>query len=558
MGLLAPARRWLAGMVGVAYLFDVLYLRSSETLVPFAPLPLAACLLLAVHRPLPGALAGAGTFLVTSGLLRVADQPPGGGFGVETVLLSETVIGAGLIALVVWRCGGLVAAGAVAAMTVAAGVGVFLRAPDHQWLYGNGREVLLTGLIVLLAGCVAGITLRAHDDRRMPADVRALLRGQWPLAGALVLLIMLDLSGSLYSLDSRAVVFLLPLLLMLGTAYCAVLAPRAPVRYAVTAAALMSAASLALVPIDALFSGNRGFPVSTSIAGAHMALVAFVVRQADRRSAAVGVACLVGADLLAVLSTVRVGTGSADFLLVAAFLLVVSVATGQYFRSRDRERNQSVRVAVTGAQQAERLALARELHDVVAHHVTGIVVQAQAARMVAEGNPAAATEALARIERSGTEALAAMRTLVGSMRGAAVAGAEGQATTDLAADVRSLADNVTGPTVELAVRLPDALAPEVGRSVLRVVQESLTNIGKHAPGAEAVRITIEPAGDELHVWVADDAPAPEVRPPAAAGGYGLVGMRERVELLGGRFQAGPGVVAGWVVDARLPLRRDEP
>ncbi|GAA4422518.1 hypothetical protein GCM10023148_24060 [Actinokineospora soli] len=324
--------------------------------------------------------------------------------------------------------------------------------------------------------------------------------------------------------------------------------------FVLVAAAVTAAVALLL---DARL---RGWEPPLTMIAAHMALIAYVVRYTGRTGATFGVVALVGADFIALvaLSAATRSRPDRDLLLVAAFLLLLSVATGQYFGSRDRARNQSVRVAVTGAQQAERMALARELHDVVAHHVTGIVVQAQAAQLVAD--PAKTAQALAKIERSGVEALAAMRMLVGSMRGAQAgeAGAADAATADLDADLRGVVDGFTGPTVQMRLSLPDALPPEAGRTVLRIVQESLTNVAKHAADATEVRVSVELVDGELRVRVADDAAATRVRPAGGSGGYGLVGMRERVELLGGAFTAGPGDPAGWTVDARFPLRKDRP
>jgi signal transduction histidine kinase len=250
----------------------------------------------------------------------------------------------------------------------------------------------------------------------------------------------------------------------------------------------------------------------------------------------------------------------AELGLWLGLLLVVAIATGLYFRSRDRERSQTISVAVTGAQQSERMALARELHDVVAHHVTGIVVQAQAARMVSERDPQIAVRALEKIETSGVEALKAMRFLVASMRGARPAGiseATEQATTDLAADLHTLVEHFSGPPVELNLQFEGTMPQEVGRSVLRLVQESLTNVGKHALGAKSVQIQVAASNDELHVRVSDDGVARRADPVGGSGGYGLVGMRERVELLGGRFAAGPAQPVGWRVDAWLPVPREQ-
>ncbi len=562
-----PVRRWLAGVLGAVYLVDVVLYLADHTDLSSAlvPLPLFGCLMLALSRPLSGAAAAAVWLAGGSAVMHEVGWAPDVRVGASGLLLSELVAGGALIAVVVWRCRGAALAGVVAALTAAGAAAVVLRSSDlfsSMYYYRVERIVPLTGLIglvVLIAGCVAGLALRAHEEGAsggMSPESRALARRQWPLAGALLVFVLLDLTSS--SPSGGLSTYVLELALMLATGACAVLGPRNPVRYAVVAAGLLTAAAMLVHPTYQVVALHSFLPVPTSVAVAHMALVSYLVRYADRRLAAVGVVAIVGADVLTIL-LVGADGGTTDFLLLSGFLLVVSAATGQYFRSRDRERAQSVRAAVTGAQQAERLALARELHDVVAHHVTGIVVAAQAARLVAERNPTAAAQALDRIEHAGTEALTAMRTLVGSMRGAAVAGAEGQATMDLESDLRALTANVAGPIVDLDLALPPTLPPEAGRSVLRIVQESLTNVGKHARDAMTVHIGIRVNdADELVLRVVDDAPQPEVPPAGDSSGYGLVGMRERIDLLGGRFTAGPGERAGWVVEAAFPLRRDEP
>ena len=245
----------------------------------------------------------------------------------------------------------------------------------------------------------------------------------------------------------------------------------------------------------------------------------------------------------------------------AALMLGISIAVGLMLRSRDSERTTVVQSAVSEAQTAERMALARELHDVVAHHVTGIVVQAQAARMMAEKNPQIAVEAMGRIENAGVEALAAMRRLVRSMRGDAPAGSSEfseQATTDLGADLRKLVESANhGVPTSMHLELPPDLPHEVGRSALRLVQESLTNVGKHASDATDAFVLAEVNGDELHLRVTDNGRRTAHRPAGGSGGYGLVGMRERVALLKGRLSAGRGPDGGWRVEAWLPLAAAE-
>lgn len=197
----------------------------------------------------------------------------------------------------------------------------------------------------------------------------------------------------------------------------------------------------------------------------------------------------------------------------------------------------------------EREQLARELHDTVAHHVSAIVVRAQAGQVVADANPAAAVDSLRIIEDEASRALTEMRLMVGSLRDSQAA--------DLApqrgvSDVQDLAD-ASGDALPIAVQLSGALGdlrPAVGAAVYRLAQESVTNAIRHS--RHATRVDVRVVGDEqsVRLTVSDDGVSDlEVR---SSSGYGLVGMSERAELLGGTFTAGPGPDKGWVVDAVLP------
>ena len=224
-----------------------------------------------------------------------------------------------------------------------------------------------------------------------------------------------------------------------------------------------------------------------------------------------------------------------------------ALAVGVYLRYLDFLHRQ----ALETARRDERLDLARELHDVVAHHVTGMVVQAQAARFAGQDHPGTMLSALDSIETAGTGTLAAMRQLVGLLRDPDDGGA-GPPPEPISQLVRRFAEH--GPPVDL--RLPaDVLAsgwpPEVASTVYRIVQEALTNIARHAPGARSVVVTVAHDPQQVRVEVTDDAPASRHHRPG--GGYGLVGMRERVHALGGKLSAGPLPGAGWAVQAWLPV-----
>jgi signal transduction histidine kinase len=213
--------------------------------------------------------------------------------------------------------------------------------------------------------------------------------------------------------------------------------------------------------------------------------------------------------------------------------------------------------AVERVRRDERLAVARELHDVVAHHITGMVVQAQAAQIVAGRGPGEAprvVESLTGIEAAGSEALTSLRRVVGLLRDADDASPVAPGPESLSTLVRRFEDR--GPEVRL--RLPDdgpAWPTAVTTAVYRVVQESLTNITRHAPQARTVTVDVRRDPDGLTVEVSDDAPHAGARD--TGGGYGLIGMRERVVSLGGTLRAGPGPDRGWTVAATLPLADEE-
>ncbi|MCO1575981.1 histidine kinase [Crossiella sp. SN42] len=386
---------------------------------------------------------------------------------------------------------------------------------------------------------------------------RPLLRRQWPIAGALGFMLLVELS---YAASSRnGEVLLLAWLADALVALIAVVAPRRPVESALIVVCTELGLTLALryTGVNHWDAVSGMGPVETA---AGMALIATVVRQASPPRATVAVAGIVFSGIVS--GVVRPGGNLFDTLAsvaVPGMLLLLSIGTGVYFRARDADRSRTVRSAINSAQQDERLALARELHDVVAHHVTGIVVQAQAAQVVAEQDPLAAQRVLPYIERAGVDALTAMRSLVSSLRDSQMVGEVGAsdaATTDPVADIRKVVDDAAaaGLPVYLTLDLPRTLSVELARSVLRVVQESLTNTQKHAVGLTAVRVAVSTADEMVHIRVTDDGKGSSAAPAGGSGGYGLVGMRERVELLGGRFSAGPRLSGGWEVHAWLPVR----
>lgn len=247
-------------------------------------------------------------------------------------------------------------------------------------------------------------------------------------------------------------------------------------------------------------------------------------------------------------------TSPGRFTLLFSVLAVVVTAYSLLLRLQSVQRLRELHAVRT----AERLELARELHDLVAHHVTGIVVEARAARFT-RVDAARAAEVLGRIETAGDEALVSMRRLVKVLRENDTPGTR-PATAPVAglADIRGLTErfSATGPPVVLYVEqgLEARLPADVAATAHRIVLEALTNIAKHAATATAVRIGLRTVPTGLEVRVADDGGHPaKLSESARGGGYGLAGMAERAEALGGSLTAGPAPEGGWLVTARLPL-----
>ncbi|MFD9264068.1 sensor histidine kinase [Streptomyces sp. NPDC059538] len=238
------------------------------------------------------------------------------------------------------------------------------------------------------------------------------------------------------------------------------------------------------------------------------------------------------------------------FTLLFSVLAVVVAAYSLVLRQQAAERVRDLRAVRT----AERLDLARELHDLVAHHVTGIVVEARAARFTKVSAEHAA-EIFGRIENAGDEALGSMRRLVKILR-EGEGGDQGSAaaTHPVAglADIRGLTErfSATGPPVALSIEtgLEDRLPAHVAATAHRIVLEALTNIGKHAATATAVRVTLRTVPAGLEVRIADDGGDPAtLSENARGGGYGLAGMAERAEALGGFLSEGHTPGGGLVV-----------
>jgi signal transduction histidine kinase len=310
---------------------------------------------------------------------------------------------------------------------------------------------------------------------------------------------------------------------------------------ATATAGLVVAAAAILV---ARFAGLPTEPSPAMALGLAVLVGSAVQRLQVRPAGAIaagGLSVVVGSVVAA-----RTTTSSGVATLNALFWLA-GIACGLGLRLLAARR----RATAERVRRDERLVLARELHDVVAHHITGIVVQAQAAQLVARKQPEQLDETLDGIAHAGTDALAAMRRVVGLLRDAddaAPAAAGPEQLSDLVERFRSNGR-------EVSLRLPGGdisdWPAEVTSTIYRVVQEALTNIAKHAPQAGSVTVSVARTGPGVTVEVTDDGTGSTALHRAS--GYGLIGMRERIEVLGGTLLAGPRAgEPGWSVVATLP------
>ena len=222
-------------------------------------------------------------------------------------------------------------------------------------------------------------------------------------------------------------------------------------------------------------------------------------------------------------------------------VIVAAVALGAAVRARSMLRTRQL----DDVRRGERERLARDLHDTVAHHLTAIAISAQAGLAVAGRDPAAATDALRRIDEEATRTLAETRKVLRLLR------TDEPAPERPLADLRGLASGGPGPVVAVAVDDDlDDLSPTVAAALQRIAQEAVANSRRHARDATLVQVRVTREEDGVQLEVTDDG-----RGSSGSGdGFGIVGMTERAVLLGGRLEAGSlAPLAGWRVTATLPL-----
>lgn len=382
---------------------------------------------------------------------------------------------------------------------------------------------------------------RKVDGRRAPSVL------DWVEALALLLLALFEVQdGAFPGPVALAAVLQLPVVLPVAVRRMA------PLR----AIAISTAVSL---PYAAVYGAGN------SLAGMVTALMLLyaVGRHTETRRLALGVVFVV--LLVAMLGIGGRVSSPEDYAYVSLFLGAAlgfgaviralthrSISFAQAAERAEREQEATAQAAV----QEERARIARELHDVVAHNVGLIVLQAGGGRSVLATDPERARAALAQVEETGRQTLTEMRHLVGLLR---VDESDNRQPIPRLDRLPALVEaaRVAGFKVDLKVEGPVVGLPTgLELAAYRLVEEALTNVRKHAPTARAqVRLAYEP--DRLRIEVSDDGvrsgSGDEAARSASEPGYGLIGMRERVKVYDGRLEAGPVPGGGFRVEAILPL-----
>ena len=322
----------------------------------------------------------------------------------------------------------------------------------------------------------------------------------------------------------------------------ALLRRRMPARAATAAVVLCGAAELVDWQTD-----RQGQPAPVACL-ALLVVVASSVRFLPSPAAA-GVAA--GSGIVAVGTVERYATYLAQDVpnartatLVMVTGWAVAVAVGLWRRFDDAQRQ----AAAEEIRRTERLALARDLHDVAAHHLTGLIVSTQVAQLGSRADPAV-RRTLTDIEAAGKGALASLRQVVRLLRD------DAPAVAPAAESLVELVDRFGRTGIRAELDLPDGPLPldwptKATTGIYRIVQEALTNVAQHARDARSVTVRLAHDERTVRLRITDDG---QPGPSAGRDGHGLVGMRERAAALDGELTAGPGTPTGWTVEATLPV-----
>jgi signal transduction histidine kinase len=260
------------------------------------------------------------------------------------------------------------------------------------------------------------------------------------------------------------------------------------------------------------------------------------------------------------------GEDGATFAIVLLVLVVAALALGdaqrlrgQAIAERDQSRHAAAAARLDQAAMAERARIARELHDVVAHHVSMIAIQADTARLATPGLPEQGRERLEAIGTTARDTMTELRRLLGVLRsdaGEEVDARSPQPGLDRLDELVGGAREAGTPVRLFLAGQVGPLPPGVDLTAYRILQEALTNARRHAPGAD-VEIELRYRLDTLQLRVRDNGPGP-AGPAAEPAGHGLLGMRERAATVGGSLRTGTADGGGFVVEADLPIREPAP
>ncbi|MFJ9247118.1 sensor histidine kinase [Streptomyces sp. NPDC101776] len=352
-----------------------------------------------------------------------------------------------------------------------------------------------------------------------------------------VLLRRPDLGGGFAVLLLLTLASTLPLALVLGSA--------GPARSG-TAVAVSTACVLSLVPFGILTVGGvvaqlvcvyvLGRAGATRLGG--LLVLPYVVIALGSHEEPTRIVAV----LVATLASAAAATGIAHHVRSTA---LAHSATEQAFADTLLEH----------AARGERARIARELHDVVAHHISMIAVQAETGRLTTRGLPPEGADRFLAIGDTARTALTEMRRLLGVLREDADTGVQRRPQPGLGQliDLVDESRDAAGSRTRLIVSGPvTALDPGIEVTAYRIVQEALTNARRHAPGA-AVDVELRYNEQDLAVRVRDNGPGPTA---AAPSGHGLLGMRERAATVGGTLRTGAAPGGGFLVEARLPVRAE--
>ncbi|MFD3452013.1 sensor histidine kinase [Streptomyces sp. NPDC058691] len=313
--------------------------------------------------------------------------------------------------------------------------------------------------------------------------------------------------------------------------------------------ALALGAVVLVATMNPVSSVHEALPFGLTVAAVTLLVIGLTAWRAEPVRAALAVPLLLAGMVLQPLqySTARI---TPVVSLALALAGVIACATGLWARMLQTGRRRQA----IAEQLAQRTSIASDLHDYVAHHVTGIVVLAQAAQSVAAKQPQAVLPALERIEAAGDEAMTAIRRMVALLH---EPGSQARLTPmGTIDDIAALADHfTTGDDVKVRLRIAgnfDDVPIDVQSAVHRVVMEALTNVRRHAEDVRALDILVgrETRPDAVTVEVSNDGRGRVGL--SSGGGYGLAGLRERAAALGGSLTAGSRSPEGWTVWARFP------